>query len=477
MELIDLDVMHMATGLRDREFTAVDVAAAYLTQIERVNGGPPSATGSPDAVNAWVRVYADRALDSAQRADLLRARLGADAPLLAGIPVGLKDLFAVGGLPVTASSDVLADAAPADQDCAAWRRLAGRSMVLLGHTHTHEFAGGATTDQCGNPWSVHRSAGGSSGGSAAAVAAAMVPAALGTDTGGSLRIPAALCGLSTLKPTHGQIPIDGAIPLAHTLDHIGPMARSVVDCAVLYAALLGAGPATPGSPQRVPAARQTARPLAGCRVAMTDRSAEVALDPDVADLLARTADALRDLGAEVIELRRPADASTDEEVARDFRTILYADVWSYHSALADRPDRYQRDVRALLDAARREAPTAESYAQAHRRRAQMASAWQSWMDEQRVDAVLEPSTAITAPPRGQRGTPADGTKVLAALTLLWDMTGQPVVGLPAGLGRRTVLPVGVSLVGRRSGDAELLQLAIDLQHHALPPLPAPPHTV
>ena len=129
-----------------------------------------------------------------------------------------------------------------DHDAVAWARLRERGMVLLGHTHTHEFAAGGTTDQVGNPWALDRVAGGSSGGSAAALAARMAPAALGSDTCGSLRIPSACCGTSAIKPSHGRIPLDGIIPLAPSLDHPGPMARSIADCAALLAALVADGP-------------------------------------------------------------------------------------------------------------------------------------------------------------------------------------------------------------------------------------------
>src|SRR5581483_134281 len=153
-------------------------------------------------------------------------------------------------------------------------------MVLVGHTHTHEFAAGGTTDQVGNPWALERVAGGSSGGSAAALAARMTPAALGSDTCGSLRIPSACCGTSTIKPTHGRIPLDGVIPLGASLDHAGPMARTIADSAALLAAMAEDGPAiTALFPPPAPlgelplSARSGPRPLEGMTVALTDRAA------------------------------------------------------------------------------------------------------------------------------------------------------------------------------------------------------------
>src|SRR3954469_10002999 len=197
----DLGVLEAARELRARSLSAGELAAAVLARIEARNGGAPTFDGAPDAVNAWARVYAEEAEAMARAADERLAREGDGAPLLCGVPVALKDLYAVEGLPLTASSRML-EGNVATEDCVAWARLRAAGMVLVGHTHTHEFAFGGTTDQVGNPWDVARSAGGSSGGSGAALAARMVPAATGTDTAGSLRIPAAMSRTSAVKPTH-----------------------------------------------------------------------------------------------------------------------------------------------------------------------------------------------------------------------------------------------------------------------------------
>ena len=221
----DLGVLEAGAMLRARTLSAAELTDACLSRIEQRNGGEPTFEGGAEAVNAWVRLYPEAALQHARAADARLARERGDAPLLCGIPIGVKDLYAIDGLPLTASSRVLADHV-ATRDATVWSRLRDQGMVLVGHTHTHEFAAGGTTDQVGNPWALHRVVGGSSGGSAAALAARMVPAALGSDTCGSLRIPSACCATSAIKPTHGRVPIDGIIPLAPTLDHPGPMART-----------------------------------------------------------------------------------------------------------------------------------------------------------------------------------------------------------------------------------------------------------
>jgi aspartyl-tRNA(Asn)/glutamyl-tRNA(Gln) amidotransferase subunit A len=236
----DLGVLAAARELRARRVSAVELVEAVLARIEARNGGPPSFDGAADAVNAWARIYPDEARAMARAADERLAREGEDAPLLCGVPIGVKDLYAVAGLPVTASSRML-EGNVAREDSVVWARLRAAGMVLVGHTHTHEFAFGGTTDQVGNPWDLARSAGGSSGGSGAALAARMVPAATGTDTAGSVRIPAAMSGISAIKPTHGRVPIGGIIPLAATLDHAGPMARSVADCAAVLDAMAAGG--------------------------------------------------------------------------------------------------------------------------------------------------------------------------------------------------------------------------------------------
>jgi aspartyl-tRNA(Asn)/glutamyl-tRNA(Gln) amidotransferase subunit A len=483
----DLDLLEAAALLRSRELSAVELLDACLARIAERNGGEPSFDGSPEAVNAWVRLYPEAARELARAADDRLAggerlagagqRPGADGPAagderladpdsVCGIPLALKDLFPVRGLPLTASSRVLGGNV-ADADGAAWRRLAARGVVLVGHTHTHEFAAGGTTDQVGNPWAVERTAGGSSGGSAAALAARMVPAALGSDTAGSLRVPAALTGVCSIKPTYGRVPADGIIPLSPTLDHTGPMARTVADCSALLAALA----TEPGErPDPVIAslpvtARGGPRPLAGLRVAMTERPQAVEVEADVLDGLDAARVACRRLGAEVVEL--PAAPGVEPE---DSLTILFHEVWPYHSALTDRADCYRPSIREFVDLARRVHDPA-AYEAAQRRRAQVTERWCAWFADHRVDALLEPTVPMTARPRGDGYDPGhlggEGDPLIA-FTATWNFTGFPVVAVPAGLGSRSGLPVGVSLVGTPDAEPLLVQTAIDLQAAELP---------
>ncbi|UGS33996.1 amidase [Capillimicrobium parvum] len=473
----DLDVLRAAELLRARELSAAELLDACLERIEERNGGEPTFEGAPGAVNAWVRLYPDIAAEHAREADDRLAREGAGAPLLCGVPIGVKDLYGVAGLPLTASSRVL-EGNVADADATTWARLRAHGMVLVGHTHTHEFAAGGTTDQVGNPWALDRTAGGSSGGSAAALAAGMVPAALGSDTCGSLRIPSAVCGTSAIKPTHGRLPLDGIIPLASSLDHPGPMARTIADCAALLQAMAEGGAASsplmppPAGMGELPlTARAGSRPLAGLRVAVTDRVGKVAVDPDVLDGLDRARRACDALGAQVVEL-----AAAPDLAGHDLNCIFVAEMAAYHARHADARDRYRASIIELVDLGSHFSETG-AYLGAQWQRAQMTAAWEAWFAEHRVDVLLDPTVPMPAEPRGE-GYDAghlggDGDPWIA-FTATWDATGFPVAALPAGLGARSGLPVGVSLVAPRGREALVAQVGMDLQAGELPPVaPAP----
>jgi aspartyl-tRNA(Asn)/glutamyl-tRNA(Gln) amidotransferase subunit A len=464
VDAADLTVLAAAELLRSHRMSAVELTEACLNRIEERNGGPATLVGAPESVNAWVRLYPELARESAVLADARRAREGEATPLLCGIPIGVKDLYAVAGQPLTASSRVL-EGNVATADSTAWARLRAEGMVLLGHTHTHEFAAGGTTDQVGNPWALDLVAGGSSGGSAAALAARMTPATLGSDTCGSLRIPAACCGTSTIKPTHGAIPIDGIVPLAPSLDHAGPMARTVADCAALLSGMAGGRPAvTPLTPPAAPigalplAGGRGPRPLDGVTVALTDRTNQIPMQSEIARGLEEAVHACEGLGARIVELPAPWALDWD-----DLSRVLLTEVWVYHRAHADRHDHYRPQVAEFVEAARH-FTDAQAYLEAQERRGLGTAAWEEWFDEERVDVVLEPTLPILPLERGpgyERGHPAGPGDPMIALTALWDVTGMPVVSLPVSW------CVGVSLVAPRGQEAPLVQVAIDLQEHGL----------
>jgi aspartyl-tRNA(Asn)/glutamyl-tRNA(Gln) amidotransferase subunit A len=462
---LDLSLNELSARLHEGTVTATAVTQALLERIAERNG-TPSFDGAADTINAWAHWDPATALAQAARAD---ERLAAgSAPPLCGVPIALKDLFAVAGEPLTASSRVR-EGEKAQEDCAVWAALAAEGAVYAGHTHCHEFAARGTTYQGGNPWSLPHSAGGSSGGSGAAVAAGMVPIALGTDTAGSLRIPAALTGVSSIKPSFGRVPMDGVIPLAPSLDHGGPLARTVADCAFVMSALFGAkrsrDPWGVGSPRRPePFGKEG---LDGLRIAMTTRTDDIEVDADVMEGLDRARAAAERLGATIVTLPSPPDLPK-----QDYDTILLAEARTYHARYADRADRYRPAIHDFVAPHVPPLPV-DAYLIAQSRRMRVTEGWRRWFASNEVDVLLEPTSATTAPLRGtgyDSGTPAGGTDPLTFFTATWNVTGFPVVALPAGLGRRSRLPVGVSLIGPTNSDLALLAVGVALQGAVPPPV-------
>jgi aspartyl-tRNA(Asn)/glutamyl-tRNA(Gln) amidotransferase subunit A len=435
----DLGVLESAEALASRRLSSRELVDACLARIAE-RDGTRTFDGAPDSVNAWVRVYDEHARDAAERAD---ARLAVgDAPTLCGIPIGLKDLYAVAGMPLTASSRAL-DEEPL-RDCDVWARLSAQGMVLLGHLHTHEFAAGGTTDQVGNPWSVARSAGGSSGGSAAALASWTTPAATGTDTAGSLRIPSAMCGTATVKPTLGSVPIRGIVPLGPTLDHAGPMARSVADCEPLLAAMAGVRPPVDRRPLR--------------RVAVSPRIAT--LDPDVAENF--------DRACALLPLVSVPPPPVRLDLGLDLLDVLCAGMLVYHRGLADRRPLYRPSTRGFLEHGEERAMTAEEYVALQDERAELRAGWLDWLDEHEIDALVEPTVPIVARERGH-GYDKPFTDVAEiSLTHYWNWTGFPVVAFPSGVGSRSALPTGVSLIGAPGADWDLLAAGAALEAELRP---------
>lgn len=461
-DLSRLGVAEASALLGRRDVSATELTAALLERIREVDG-VHSHEGDPGSINAWVRVYEEDALGAASRADERLSEAGVrrhgPAPPLTGVPLGLKDLYGVAGKPVTASSTLLHDV-PAE-DCDVWRRLAAAGMVLLGHLHTHEFAAGGTTDQVGSPWSLDRSAGGSSGGSAAALAACTTPAATGTDTAGSLRIPSACCGTSTIKPTRGTVSLAGVVPLAWSLDHAGPMARTLADCALLLEAMAGPDRRRAESSLHAAVRAETALDsLAGARLAVSPRLGSVDLDADVAAGLDRALDECRRLGATIVA---PPPPRLPDAVGQDFVDVLTTEMLVYHRRFDGARDGYRPSLREWVETGERRAMTGEEYVAAGERRKDATGGWAAWLAGHRIDAVLEPTIPVVAPLRGDGYDHAGTDYPLISLTHLWDWTGFPVVALPAGVGRETGLPVGVSLVGPAGSDPRLLALGIALQ--------------
>ena len=464
----DLGVLEAAALLQAGMLGTSELRRACEQRIVQRNGAV-SFGGSANEINAWIRLYPDLSVPLANAAQRRLSARGGGAGYLTGIPVGLKDLYAVAGKPVTASSQVLAGNV-ASGDSTVWSKLKAAGMVLLGHTHTDEFAMYYTTPQVGNPWDTSRVPGGSSGGSAAALAARMVTAATGSDTLGSLRSPAAFCGVSSIKPTFGLASGAGVIPYVWSLDHTGPLARSAGDVALLLSYMAGPDLADPSSatshgPALYPTLPRTTRlPLAGLRIGVPGFIQSATLDPGVAAVFARFQTELTRLGARVIGCDFPADPFT----AATDQLGLLTDALAYHQAwFPSRASSYGPVCQQFLALFQGQNASAVTYIDLHRRRAAFIEASKQAFAGQRLDAVVMPVSRFEVPQRADPHTqsPAIDPEVNGLLTYPWNYNGFPVVTTPAGRSAQTGMPVGIQIAGAPYSEAGLLSLAIDYQAH------------
>ncbi|MFF4445691.1 amidase [Streptomyces sp. NPDC001502] len=451
MEPYELTVAEAAEAVRTRRVSPVELVDSALARIARVE----------PRLKAFTAVTADRARDAARRAETEIAR-GTHRGPLHGMPVGLKDLIDVAGIATTASSRVrTGHRAEADSTVAA--RLASAGAALVGKTHTHEFAYGLTTPQTANAWNPDRVAGGSSGGSAVAVAAGAAAFALGTDTGGSIRVPAALNGVVGLKPTYGLVPRHGVTSLAWSLDHVGPLTRTVEDAGLVLAALVGHDPRDPAS-VAAPAADHRPDPgtdpadpadLTGLRVGVPGNYYFDRVDPEVEAAVRRAIGRLEELGARLVDVEIP--------MTRYIRAahwgLMVPEASAYHErTLRAVPDLYEADIRVLLEAG--ELTTAGDYLRAQRARTLMGQAWRNMMEA--VDLIAAPTVPLTAVESGRTSvTWGDGSVESVAdayvrLSAPANLTGVPALSLPVGLDSAG-LPIGMQLMGRPFGEAAVLR--------------------
>lgn len=440
--------------LEKREISPVDLVEATLRQIERFQ----------PRVNAFITVVADKAL---QRARALEAELMEARPRgpLHGIPVALKDLFYTKGIRTTAGSRILADFVP-DHDSAVAERLNAAGAILIGKTNTHEFAFGPTTESSyfgptRNPWNTARISGGSSGGSGAAVAAGMAYMAMGTDTGGSIRIPACLCGVVGFKPSYGTVSLFGVIPLSFSLDHAGPLARSVKDVALTLDVISGYDERDPFSAKTAggsfaEALRQEEDgPLADITVGIPTDYFYDRLDPEVEALVRKGIERLADAGARLEEVKIPGV----QEVPRVTATIMSAEAACYHRQyLATRAQDYQADVSMRLEQGSKIGIS--NYIEAVREARRLARAYEKVLET--VDVIVVPTVPIPAYELGKTTVAVGGTEepareLLVRNTRLGNMTGAPALSVPCGLTAEG-LPAGLQIMGRFADDAMVLRV-------------------
>ncbi len=429
-----------------RELTARQVVESVLERIE---------TAQP-TLNCFTQVLSDLALAQAHEIDEI-LRSGGDPGPLAGVPVAIKDIVDVAGVATTAAAHPgFHRQATADAPLVSRLRRAG--AVLTGKTNLHEFAYGVTninphTGPVRNPWDLTRIPGGSSGGSAAAVAAGLCTGAIGTDTGGSIRIPAALCGVAGIKPTHGRVPVAGIVPLSWSLDHAGPLARSVEDLVLLLDVIAG----TWAHPQRSLAnAVRRASGVADLRIGIP-RFFWERLDVEVERRAVGAVDVLRGLGARAADVAVPHVSYLGSAAS----VILSAEASAYHAQrVRDHPERYGEDVRTRLQ--RGLFLSATDYLTALKARALLTRDVVTVFDA--VDVLLLPTTQVPASPIDEDPSSAARTSLAMSVELTrctnpFNLTGLPALSVPCGF-TRSGLPVGLQIVGRPDDEATVLRVGM-----------------
>jgi aspartyl-tRNA(Asn)/glutamyl-tRNA(Gln) amidotransferase subunit A len=438
--LADLTIAAAADVLRDGHASSEELTEAVLQR----------ALDTEPIVSAYACLLADQALEQAREAD---GRGGYDGGLR-GIPLSLKDLYDVAGVATTAGSASRAGRC-ADRDAVVTRRLCDAGAVITGKTHTHEFALGVTTPQSRNAYDPRRTPGGSSGGAGASVAVGSSLGAFGTDTGCSVRLPAALNNLVGLKPTYGLVPRTGVVPLSWSHDHAGPIARTVVDCAMLLRAAAGYDAGDPASrPASVPAVHpdRWADPR-GLRVGVPTTFFFDDVAPDVGVAVREAIDTLAGQGVELVDV-----AITDMEMT--LPVVLLASLVegaAYHrDALRDGAEGIGDEVRALLKAG--SLLLGSDYVQARRVRTLVKRAMRSAFDDNRLDAVIVPTSPLTAVPAGTEliaDEPVINT--YARLCCPFNITGQPAMSVPCGFDGDG-MPIGMQIVGRPFDEETVLHL-------------------
>lgn len=460
-----MSVVSLASSLRARELSPREAVQDVLDRIERHDG----------ALNSYICVRAEEAL---AEAEALGAR-PPDGALLWGVPIAVKDVIDVAGLPTTANSHVLDDAPRAARDATVVARLKAAGAIVVGKLNTHEFAYGALTTSprfgpARNPWSLDRVCGGSSGGSGAAAAAGLAAGTLGTDTAGSIRIPACFNGVTGVRPTWGRVSNRGVVPVAWGFDTVGPVCRSAEDCALVLQAIAGRDPDDPTTavvpPDRY--AEQLDGSPRGLRIGVVRALFEnELLDPRIGATLEAALGELRGAGATLV------DVSIEhlEHFGTIQQSMQFVEATEYHLPwLRARLERYGDDVRARLLTGLFLPPTV--YVTGQRARRLALQAFERSLEG--VDVLAAPTMPILPPRIGEDEVElADGTRLPYRLTIIpynspWSCVGAPVVSVPAGF--VDGLPVGLALVGRRFDEAGVLRAASHFQrltdwHERRPP--------
>lgn len=458
VDLTRLTITQQRDAVQRGDCTARELVAAHLERCETLN----------HLLNAFTLIDADQAL---LRAEMLDRRGTAPGPL-PGIPIGVKDLFDQRGLPNTAGSSFYRT--HPKRTATAVRRLEEAGAIMLGRTVLHEFAFGFSSENpwtgpARNPWDTDLSPGGSSGGSAAAVAARMVPGALGTDTGGSVRVPAALCGVVGLKVTFGRIPTEGVVALAPSLDTVGPLTRTVADAVLLYGAMAGFSASDPTTPDRPVELPEGPDDLAGLRMAVphpwVDRPMEAGLRSSFESFL----EYLQESGAQVTEIDEPLLDPSEMIIYSSYPEIAL----EHASWFPARHQEYGPDVRDRLRQAM--SLTVAQGTEGQRWRRRLRSRMNDLFDE--IDILVTPTVAASRKEIGVDEIEIDGENLfyrgpLSAFTSLVNQAGNPALALPL-IGDRTP-PASVQLIGPHWGERGLLAIGLRTEDDGIAGYESPP---
>ena len=480
LDISNLTIKHLSKLIASREISCLEVLDATVERIEKLN----------PKLNAFITILDQSARREAKHADSL-IKQGKYLGPLHGIPISLKDLIYVKGVRSTSGSKILADFVP-DYDSTVTRKLRRAGAIIVGTNNTHEFACGITNinphyGSSKNPWDLARMSGGSSGGSAVAVSSGMSLASIGTDTSGSIRVPSSLCGIFGLKPTYGRVSKYGVMPLAPSIDHLGPLARSAWDIAAVLQVIAGYDKLDPSS-VKVPVPDYL-KEISSYRRRNTsnDRSKKFKIgipkqfffnmiEPKVMEIFREFVDRLHGCG---ISATSNVDVDGTDKIFDTWRAIRLGESAATHDewmASSSRQE-YGEDVIRMLE--KGQEITAVQYINAlHKWRQEIKDAFLKAMSE--YDALLVPTTNIPAPFLDQKEVNIEGKTIevylsLSKLTTVFDITGLPALNIPAGF-VDSKLPVGVQLVGRPFDESRMLKIAYTyeqqykLSEQLLPPI-------
>jgi len=455
--LVEQSIAELSGKIASGEVSAVEVVSKTIEQIKKLN----------KTINAFITVLERQAVEDAERLDKELRLGGRPRSMLHGIPVALKDIIYVRGVRCTAGSRIL-NSYVAEYDATVVKKLREAGAVIVGTNNLHEFASGVTGvnphyGAVRNPWDTERIAGGSSSGSAAAVAACMVFASVGTDTSGSIRIPSALCGVVGFKPSYGRVSKFGVIPLSWSLDHVGPITRTVRDAAIMLKAMAGFDYSDDASVfvDVLDYPNMLERDMKNYRICYLRDILPHEPPSYIRKMLDRVFEKLNSIGVEVAEMGFKYSA---EQIRGCWAPIRLGEAAAFHDEwYRTRPGDYGDDVRKMLERGR--GFSVIDYVKAQRLRIEIRNELLKILDA--YHAVVTPTTLIPAPKVGEEKISLDGEVIdiytaLTTATILFNITGVPAITIPAGLSGEK-LPLGLQIASRPFDELTLLRLAYSLE--------------